>query len=468
MRLSRNLLAAVLVAAAAMPASAWGADRLVTAVQDPLDPAFLEPDPAGAYEAARAAGARVVRVPVVWARAAPRKPTDATDPDDPAYDWAWLDARVAAIRRAGMESLLVLYAPPNWARIRESDGSLALAAAPGDFAAWAFAAARRYDGTHAGLPRVRYWQIWNEPNLSAYFSVRRGPRRYRGLLNAGYQAIHLIRADNVVVGGGLAPFGGRPEDWSPLRFMRQLLCVPPEATCRARSQFDVWAHNPYTSGGPTHEAVLPDDVSLGDLPEMRAVLSAARRAHRVVSRGRPGFWITEFSWDTRPPDRFGVRLQVHARWLAEALYRMWRNDASLVTWFALRDGPEGTQTFAFEVQAGLYFRTTARYADERTKPALRAFRFPFAAVPERGRVSVWGRTPDSRRHMVTLERRRRGGGWVRVDRLRTTRHGIFFARRGGLRGAVLRARVGGSRSLPFRAVPTPDRPVRPFGDGPAS
>ena len=81
-------------------------------------------------------------------------------------------------------------------------------------------------------------------------------------------------------------------------------------------------------------------------------------------------------------------------------------------------------------------------------------------------MTIWGRTPDSSRQVVTIERRR-GGRWARLDRIRTNRHGIFRSRRKRLGGAVLRARVGKTASLPFRAVRTPDLPVRPFGDGPA-
>jgi hypothetical protein len=96
--------------------------------------------------------------------------------------------------------------------------------------------------------------------------------------------------------------------------MRELFCLSRELKpkCRTRVHFDVWAHHPYTSGGPTHHALLRDDVSLGDLPEMRAVLKAAYRNGMIQSRGPPGFWVTEFSWDTAAPDPHGLPLRLHA------------------------------------------------------------------------------------------------------------------------------------------------------------
>src|SRR5213075_986822 len=97
-------------------------------------------------------------------------------------------------------------------------------------------------------------------------------------------------------------------DWGPLSFMRRLLCLSRalRPTCGFRVRFDVWSTHPYTSGGPTHHAIKPNDVSLGDLPKMRAVLDAAVRAHHILSSGRPEFWVTEFSWDSKPPDPGGV------------------------------------------------------------------------------------------------------------------------------------------------------------------
>ncbi len=125
--------------------------------------------------------------------------------------------------------------------------------------------------------------------------------------------------------------------------MRELLCMSagdhPHPTCAKTIHFDIWAHHPYTSGGPTHKALNPDDVSIGDLPEMKRLLDAAVKAGHVVSRQRIRFWVTEFSWDSQPGDPKGVPAGLHARWVSEGLYRMWQSGVSLVIWFNLRDDP---------------------------------------------------------------------------------------------------------------------------------
>ena len=103
----------------------------------------------------------------------------------------------------------------------------------------------------------------------------------------------------------------------------------------------MWSHHPYTSGGPTHRASNRDAISLGDMLKMKRALNAAIEQGRFASSRPVAFWVTEFGWDTAPADPKGVPLQLHARWVSEALYRMWYAGVSLVTWYRLRDGPAG-------------------------------------------------------------------------------------------------------------------------------
>ena len=195
--------------------------------------------------------------------------------------------------------------------------------------------------------------------------------------------------DNVVIAGGQSPFGGKDDYYvgaSPLRFMRELLCMSagdhPRPTCNAKVQFDIWAHHPYTAGGPTHKALNPDDVSLGDLPEMKRLLDAAVKAGHVVSPKHVRFWVTEFSWDSQPGDPKGVPARLHARWVSEGLYRMWQSGVSQVTWFNLRDSPliSGTDGFC---QCGFWLRGPGGLATDKRKLSLEAFRFPFVAFTQR-------------------------------------------------------------------------------------
>jgi hypothetical protein len=429
-------------------------------------------DDAQSYARAQAAGTTVVRISVRWNEVAPSaRPTgfNARDPDDPAYDWAAADAQIMLAETNHLRPMVTVFAPPKWAMVGPRGQRVSAA----DFADFGTAIATRYDGGH-GLPLVSAWEAWNEPNVNEYLTPQfisghdASPAAYRQLLNAFAAAVHAVRRSDVVVAGALSPFSvirGATVTIGPLRFMRELLCVSagphPHATCKSKVQFDAWSHHPYTSGGPTHQALNPDDVSLGDLPEMRAVLDAAYRAGHIVSTHRPQFWVTEFSWDSKPPDPLGVPLALHARWTAEALYRMWQNGVSVVIWLQLYDDDF---TPSNPEQAGLYFRRGGNNATAKPKPALRAFTFPFVAYLGQGRATVWARTPGGKRQTVIVEQRK-GAKWHRVAALRSDAFGIVQGQvRGNFTAADwLRARVATTSSLAFSLRVPPDRRVNPFG-----
>src|SRR6185437_4919044 len=148
-----------------------------------------------------------------------------------------------------------------------------------------------------------------------------------------------------------------------------------------------------------HRASLPNDVSLPDLPKMRAVLETAQEDGQIVSAAPVGLWVTEFSWDSNPPDPLGVPEASLLRWVPDGLYEMWRDGVSLVAWFTLDDQPPSTL-----YQAGL------RYADASAKPHAQAFRFPVVGVSHRNQLEVWGRTPGGRQADVTVQHLT-SGGW---------------------------------------------------------
>lgn len=453
-----------------------------------------------AFQKVRASGTSAVRLYMKWRDIAPagdRKPAgfDAANPAASAYDWSLLDYQVRIAKQNDLEPILSIWSAPDWAEGRGSGPPGTVRPKAREFGRFAKAAALRYSGRFHGLPRVRYWQAWNEPNLyhqlwPQYDTPSSEPVRpdsrlvspniYRRLVNALAKAVHRVNRDNLVIAGGLSPFGGESRNFHkarPLSFMRELLCMNerdrPKRGCRQRIRFDVWSHHPYTQGGPTHSALSPLDVSLGDLEEMRRLLNRAIRAGQITSKRRPLFWVTEFSWDTDPPDPAAVPMKLHKRWVAHALYRMWKNGISLVTWFQIKDmAPRADGLLNYE--SGLYFHCDGGITCAKPKPSLQAFRFPFVAFRSRTDVRVWGRTPFGLPGRVSIEQRR-SGRWRRVAVLRANRHGIFRDRLRARRRGTMRARLfrdgkdtsSGVRrsdaSVPFSLRRVPDRDFRPFG-----
>jgi hypothetical protein len=198
---------------------------------------------------------------------------------------------------------------------------------------------------------------------------------------------------------------------------------------------------------------------------MAALLRAAYRAHHIIAPHPPQFWITEFSWDSKPPDHYGVPMALETRWVAEAIYRAWVDGVSLLTWFQIRDDPNPDG-----FQSGLYAACPSGTACDQPKPILAAFRFPFVAYRHNRDVLVWGRTPWGRPGTVVVEQRK-GARWSRLAAMRTDRYGVFTATLSTSASGNLRARLAGTsdaadQSVPFSLHVPPDMPVNPFGHYP--
>jgi hypothetical protein len=444
------------------------------------DTAFSSPEPALRdewLERARSARANLVLLGVAWSSIAPATPPagfDPADPADPAYDWEALDGAVRSATERGMQPLLAINFAPTWAEgpnrpnVKRAPTGTWLPQ-PRELGRFATALASRYSGRFvdpvrpgAGpLPRVRFFEIWAEENLAVHLTPQwRGdrpvaPQHYRAMLNAAYAAIHRADRGARVIVGGLSPYGdigpraapaaGRI---APVLFWRSLLCLRGSRLrpvgCPDPAHFDIAAHNPINVGGPSRRALSPLDVSTPDLGRITSIVRKAVATRRALPARRKPFWATEIWWDSDPPDPHGVPARRHARFLTKSLFSLWRQGASAVVWWYLRDqshshGFNGTQ------QSGLYFR------DGRPKLALRAFRFPFIAGRGRdGRLFVWGKAPAPGRLVVERLTER---GWEPLCRPLAGRNLIFATRVDARGGFLARASQGSERSLPWRARP---------------
>jgi Cellulase (glycosyl hydrolase family 5) len=426
---------------------------LQTAVFDPFHLSAATPR---GFTMTRNAGAQYVRIAVHWADIAPATLPDgfvATDPTSPGYSWGGTDATVEAADAAGLTPILDIITTPSWAyahRPSGVNGGSPKPAALGDFAQ---ALATHYDGEN-DLPDVNIYEVWNEPNLSLDLDPA-SPAIFRPMVNDVAAGVHSVDPANLVVAGDLDPFGhpkGKKQKWYsayPLAFMRSLLCLSkgahPHSTCSTKVHFDVWAHHPYSFGGAFAKAGVPDDVELGDLPKMRAVLQAGVRLHHVVTSDSMQFWITEFGWDTRPPRAGAAPIKLATRWTAESLYQAWRSGVSLFTWFDLED-----QSGVGPYKSGLYFHASS-LSRAKPKPVLTAFRFPFVAYLHGSTVSVWGRDATSDKERVAIQLSH-GKSWRTVAYVVANGGGIFKAtlRLSATKQDSLRAVAPGSgKSLAF-------------------
>jgi hypothetical protein len=127
--------------------------------------------------------------------------------------------------------------------------------------------------------------------------------------------------------GNDAPRSSRPST-SPLVFLTWLRRA-------GLKRFDAYAHHPYYSNRFERPTTVPrskKEVKLGNIGVLIKRLDS-------LYGGRKRLWITEYGYQTRPPDRlFGVRYATQARYVhqAFAVARKTRRIEMLV-WFLIRD-----------------------------------------------------------------------------------------------------------------------------------
>jgi hypothetical protein len=423
------------------------------------------PQAAKAYGAMRAINGSYVRIALEWSevvgnagQSTPPKGFNYMDPNNPNYTWGQIDAEVRSVVAHRLQPIFVIDRAPNWAI---GPGTPTKYTSPGSwnpnptlYSGFIHAAATRYSGTYPdpqnrgkALPRVKYWEPWNEPNIPGYLNAPNPIAAYRNLLAIAYRQLKAVHSDNKVMLGGLAPVSPVPGSTPPLTFAADLMCLrpvgsgyKPVGSCQ-RARFDILAVHPYSlTATPTAHATKPGDMFTGDMGKVRALLRAAGNRYPL--------WATEFSWFTNPPDpQVGDPPNTAARYVAYSLYEMWKAATSVVIWFQVIDS-NSQDSFS---GGGLY------YASGRPKPTLQAFAFPFVAGVNGGRGWAWGRVPSSGARSVVVERRT-GARWIKVASARTGSDGVFTAAFSARGNAVYRARVsGGPTSLPYNSTPIPAR-----------
>ena len=345
------MLAASLLTASAAEASA--PHRLDVGFGDPL---FASSDAATReywLGSAVGTGASLVRIGVGWSGVAPKSPPVGFDPANPAspgYDWTKLDAAVRSAVAHGLRVMFTVSSAPAWAEGPSRPAGAYRGAWKPDaaaFGAFGQALAARYSGSFpdplqpgSTLPQVQYFETWNEPNLDNYLSPQWegtrlvGPGLYRELLNGFYAGVKAAQPGATVIAGSLAPFGDPPggSRTTPVEFLRNLLCLQggrlKPIPCPQPARFDVLSDHPIAVGPPSESAESPLDVTTPDLGLLTRVLRKAEATHRVLPRGQKPLWVTEFWYDSNPPDPHGVPLYRQARWYEQDLYMFWRQGAS--------------------------------------------------------------------------------------------------------------------------------------------
>lgn len=201
--------------------------------------------------------------------------------------WEKYDNIVGLAEQYGLEIVPRLSNPPAWTRAEGDDAGTY--APPDDLADWGdyvAAVVSRYRG------RVRYYQLWNEPNIYPEWGERQvDPEGYTQLLCEGYRRVKEADPDAVVVSGALAPTVALTwRDLSDFVFLQRMY------DAGAAACFDVLAVNDYMLwSGSTDHRLRPLNVNFSRPIYIREIMVANGDAAKPV-------WISEMNSNAVPND----------------------------------------------------------------------------------------------------------------------------------------------------------------------
>lgn len=436
-----------------------GGHSMETVMQDD---AQLLYEPAIARRAVRRMadlGVDRVRITASWSALAPgttskRRPRfDAADSGAyPPEPFERLDRAVREVRAAGMDVMIdVAFFAPRWSVERPSarEGRHVFRPSVKEFALFTRAVADRYGGGFrdpqgrrgATLPAVRLWTTWNEPNHAAFLQpqwkrvgrrrVPAAPHYYRRMHNAAYDQIKAVSPGNRVLIGGLASFS-RPgkrttSNLGPLRFTRELACVDSQLRplrrrdCRGFRPLraDGFAHHPYSMDtDPDDRNLSKDRVQIGELDRLTSLLT---QLHGIGRLEAPlDLYLTEYGYETNPPDPAGRSPEEHARFLGHATYLGWTSaNVRMFPQFLLQDiGPTAGQAAGSRAQWSDYQTGLYHHDGPPKRAVLQGFKLPFhaeAVQDETGakEVVAFGQVrPLTGAQRVAVERFDPAAGWV--------------------------------------------------------
>lgn len=363
------------------------------------DDAWLENGPGTVEQriaTLKSLGVRIVRFTLAWNEIAPSPPAVPTDPTDQAYEWSQPDAIVNGLRAAGIDVMLQLLDTPSWANLGRGPNYAPTSAA--SFGAFATAAARHY-------PWVKKWLIWDEPNQARWLRPTSAAIYTIRLLNPAYAAIHSVIRGAQVGGGGSAPRGSTG-GVSPVAWLKGMHA--------AHARLDAYAYNPYPLN-PKIESPLHGGCKIcATIP-----MSSISRLSSLVAAdfGRARVWLTEYGYQTNPPDRIlGVSQSLQARYIGESAYQAWHSPrVDLLIQYLYRDEPNLAR-----FQSGLVTINNTK------KASYAAFELPLAEIARSGsQVTLWGELRAPAATSTVHVQKLIGTHWAGVAVKRATKAGYW-------------------------------------------
>ncbi len=266
-------------------AQSLGVNVLLNHEADPLSPAIDQ-----TLDLVKQGGFGYIRQLLPW---------EAVEPVRGQYNWQRFDILVEKAQAHGLQILLRVERPPPWSRYQVmeklTESQKKLDSGPPDnfedYFSFIGQVARRYQG------RVKYYQIWNEPNLESEWNNRQvEPARYVELLKGAYQQIKRVDPTALVLAAPLAPTDAPSPNMNDLVYLEQMY------GSGASQYFDILSVQIYGLGYSPNFRYIQPDFSRKDLKRVNFNRPAA--IHEVMIQqgdGAKAVWASEYGWISVPP-----------------------------------------------------------------------------------------------------------------------------------------------------------------------
>jgi hypothetical protein len=263
----------------------------------------------------REAGFRWIRQEFVWEDIEIHGKGDFEDRRWEPYQSAWkkYDNIVDLAEQYEIEIIARLSNPPSWSRADGNDrGTYVPPDDYEDFGDFVYAVVSRYKG------RIRYYQIWNEPNLVREWG-KVNAREYVELLQTAYLRAKEADPDCVILAGALsATIELDDSEWG--KGINDFVYLQQMYDAGAAPYFDIMSTQGYgLFSGPTDRRMRPRVLNFSRPLYIREIMVANGDAHKPI-------WISELDWSPVPGDVTPVYgrydEETRARYVVEAYDRM--------------------------------------------------------------------------------------------------------------------------------------------------
>jgi hypothetical protein len=176
-----------------------------------------------------------------------------------------------------------------------------------------------------------YFEIWNEPNISAFWVPKPDPAAYTADLQAAYTAIKQADPSATVISGGLSPAVNSDTTYDPRTFLQDMYADG------AQGSFDGLGDHPYS-----YPALPDDEESWSGWSQMYQTSPSLRSIMAANGDSAKKLFITEYGAPTTGSNSVGEAGQTTAltQALAQAQSFSWLGSFYVYTWADLASEPE--------------------------------------------------------------------------------------------------------------------------------